>query len=198
MYSDQNATRRNLTVTSLAFIVYYQGEGYVPDDVVKMPLINVIIDNPGFLTVFAWTMIFWFAVRYWQANYINGIEDIRTDFLAALKEIDKKKFLDYAKQYGEKETAAIRSINVSEKNWSVKVRYNVPGPGAKPLSRTKDLACREWRKVRWWVYRRVTVGPYKTVTGLAIPCLLFGAAIVPYVFEMGRDILYGTILLLHG
>lgn len=64
---DNNPERRNLMVTSLAFIAYFLGGGSVKDDTIELAVVNVAFEHGWVLAVMAWLMLFWFALRYWQA-----------------------------------------------------------------------------------------------------------------------------------
>lgn len=65
---DNNSERRNLVVTSLGFIVFCLAEGKLTENELKLQLINITFENTIALEVFAWIIILWFALRYWQIN----------------------------------------------------------------------------------------------------------------------------------
>ena len=70
-YSDSNPERRNLTVLSLAVIVYYLAEGQFMDGEIKLMFINSRFNNPDILVIFVWVMICWFWFRYFITNKNN-------------------------------------------------------------------------------------------------------------------------------
>lgn len=75
--SDSNAERRNLVVTATAFIVYFAAGGHAVDSTIRLAVINVSFDKPHILAVIAWTMLFWFGLRFWQttgSKYIGAFE----------------------------------------------------------------------------------------------------------------------------
>jgi len=81
---DNNPERRNLVVTSLAFIMFYLGDGSINDDAIKIQLINITFNNPEFLRITAWIMLFWFALRYWQTHQNSEIFMCRDDAMSFL------------------------------------------------------------------------------------------------------------------
>lgn len=67
-YSDNNPERRNLTVLSVAIIVYYLAGGKFLDGEVNLMLINATFSNPSMLIAFVWVMLCWFLFRYMVTN----------------------------------------------------------------------------------------------------------------------------------
>ncbi|EQB8880484.1 TPA: hypothetical protein ACTGGT_003544 [Vibrio cholerae] len=67
---DSNPERRNLVVTSLAFIVYFFAGGSFTENEVRLHVVNVHFDKPEILAYIAWFLLFWFLFRYWQKH--NG------------------------------------------------------------------------------------------------------------------------------
>ncbi len=67
-YSDSNPERRNLTILSLAIIVFYLGEGYLLNKEISFTLINVGFHKQAVLVVFVWVLLFWFLFRYTVTN----------------------------------------------------------------------------------------------------------------------------------
>lgn len=75
--ADGNAERRNLTVLSLAIIVYFIA-GARPTGQIGLPLVNVTFSNTYMLVTVVWMMLFWFNFRYWQENHLEGNDKINT------------------------------------------------------------------------------------------------------------------------
>lgn len=67
-YSDANPARRNLVLTSIAFIVYYLGDGRLTEKKLQIQAVSITFDNTTALIVLAWLALFWFALRYYQTN----------------------------------------------------------------------------------------------------------------------------------
>jgi hypothetical protein len=65
---DNNPERRNLMVASLCFIIFVLAGGHVNGNEVRLQVVNVVFDCPVVLVTFAWAMLFWFALRYWQLH----------------------------------------------------------------------------------------------------------------------------------
>ena len=66
--SDTNVERRNLVVSSLCFILFYIGDGQIDNNEIRLQIINVKFLQPCVLAYFAWGMLGWFLLRYWQIN----------------------------------------------------------------------------------------------------------------------------------
>ncbi|MRK22945.1 hypothetical protein [Pseudomonas sp. JG-B] len=65
---DSDPERRNLTVMSGAFIIYYLAGGSFKDNEITLEVVNINFSRPTVLAVIAWLMLFWFIYRYWQAH----------------------------------------------------------------------------------------------------------------------------------
>lgn len=62
---ESSPERKNLTITSLGFILFFLGEGELDDKNIKFQLVNITFKNPEVLSSFLWVMLFWFFWRYW-------------------------------------------------------------------------------------------------------------------------------------
>lgn len=62
---DSSPERRNLTITSLGFILFFLGKGEFEGKNIKFQLVNITFKNPEVLSWFLWVMLFWFFWRYW-------------------------------------------------------------------------------------------------------------------------------------
>lgn len=65
---DSNVERRNLMVTSIAFIAYFYSNGKIASNEVQIQVINVVFSDPTVLVAMAWILLFWFFYRYWLAH----------------------------------------------------------------------------------------------------------------------------------
>lgn len=65
---DNNAERRNLVVTSYAFIAVSIGDATMSKGVVTLSLISVEFQNIEYLVLLAWLTLFWFMFRYWLTH----------------------------------------------------------------------------------------------------------------------------------
>lgn len=75
---DSSPERRNLLVTSLAFIAYFYGGGVFKDGDVKLQVINVHFEKTSILAAIAWLLLFWFFYRFYQkysGSFVRGIKD---------------------------------------------------------------------------------------------------------------------------
>jgi hypothetical protein len=79
-YEDSSPERRNLVVTSLAFIAFTYAGGKFNDNTVQLSVINAVFTRPAVLIVMAWAMLFWFIYRYWQINSGAFSVEFRKEF----------------------------------------------------------------------------------------------------------------------
>jgi hypothetical protein len=75
--SDALPERRNLVVTATAFIVFYGAGGTVPEPVVRLSVVNVALHHPEALAIFAWALLFWFQLRFWQSTKSKFMQAFR-------------------------------------------------------------------------------------------------------------------------
>ena len=66
--SDNNPERRNLTLLSIAIIVFYLAGGYFVGDEIKLIIINVGFHNSDVLGYLVWVMLAWFLFKYWLTS----------------------------------------------------------------------------------------------------------------------------------
>ena len=97
-YSDSNPERRNLTVLSLAIIVYYLAGGQFLNGEVNLMLINAKFNNPAMLVVFVWIMLCWFAFRYFVTStqpdkHMMGTTTLDNDVYVNMNNYVIKKYL---------------------------------------------------------------------------------------------------------
>lgn len=72
---DTNPERRNLSLTSLAFIAYYYGGGHFDNNTVQLQVISGEFSRPAVLATLAWIGFLWFLYRYWLTHageFANG------------------------------------------------------------------------------------------------------------------------------
>lgn len=77
---DSDPERRNLMVTSIAFIAFYYGGGSFPDSTVRLQVINAHFSKPAVLCVIAWLSFLWFIYRYWQTHNGNFTKLFKREF----------------------------------------------------------------------------------------------------------------------
>ena len=76
---DSDAERRNLMLASIGFVLYYSAGGHFVNNQVKIQVVNLAFDKPELLGVFAWLMLFWFLLRYWQTHKTKASSAISSD-----------------------------------------------------------------------------------------------------------------------
>lgn len=78
---DIDPERRNLTLLSLAIIVFYFAGGKlaVTPTVIRLNVINVVFERVDILILFLWLILLWFALRYWVTHRGMFIEYFRKD-----------------------------------------------------------------------------------------------------------------------
>lgn len=65
---DSSPERRNLIVASLAFIIFFLAGGEIADNTIRTQFVNIHFTKPQVLVVFSWTLLCWFAYRYWLTH----------------------------------------------------------------------------------------------------------------------------------
>ncbi|WP_448249874.1 hypothetical protein [Thalassotalea agariperforans] len=92
---DSEPERRNLMITSIAFITYFYGEGTFISNEIRLQVINVSFQNPKFLTLMAWIAIFWFLYRYWQKYNGKFTTEFLSEFISRQGKTYVKNYLKY-------------------------------------------------------------------------------------------------------
>lgn len=75
MIADGHAERRNLTVLSIAIIIYFLGGASLKGHNLSLPMVSITFTNTWVLVVMVWVSLAWFQFRYWQearAKYRGG------------------------------------------------------------------------------------------------------------------------------
>lgn len=67
--NDSSPERRNLVLTSLAFILFYAAGGSFHDEEIKLLVVNLQFSKPEILAIFVWVLLFWFALRFYQKTH---------------------------------------------------------------------------------------------------------------------------------
>lgn len=65
---DPNPYRRNLVVTSMAFIAYNIGGGEIEGDTISISAVSIRFTKPEMIVVLAWVTFFWFAYRFFLSH----------------------------------------------------------------------------------------------------------------------------------
>ena len=78
---DSDPERRNLMITSIAFIAYFYAGGNFPDTSVRLQVINANFSQPEVLGAIAWILFIWFIYRYWQTHSGNFSSTFEQEFL---------------------------------------------------------------------------------------------------------------------
>ena len=120
---DADPERRNLVVTSIAFIIFYMGNGVIDGNEVRIQLVNISFQNPWVLAVAAWLMLFWFALRYWQTHPDIVFKEIKDNILSfsnhsvMINYIEKTTNLKYKEENG----FTINKFTITPRSWNIKI-----------------------------------------------------------------------------
>lgn len=79
---DSDPERRNLVVTSLAFIAYFYAGGSFQDNSIRVQVVNLNFSNTTFLGGMAWILLFWFLYRYWLTHKNKFVEGFKSEYPA--------------------------------------------------------------------------------------------------------------------
>lgn len=78
--SDSSPERRNLILTSMAFITFYAAGGELTDQNLKLFFISIHFTRPEVLAVLSWATLIWFGMRFYQkhafAYWENLVDEI--------------------------------------------------------------------------------------------------------------------------
>lgn len=77
-FSEVNPYRRNLILISAIFLIYYFGDGEFKSDL-SFGIVPITLDNPTPVIIFAYALLIWMGVRYYQ----NTIQKTFTDYYGA-------------------------------------------------------------------------------------------------------------------
>lgn len=77
--SDSSPERRNLVVSSVAFILFYLAEGSVSGSSLRLFFVNIEFNEPAVIAHGAWILLFWFGLRFWQKNGFNGWSSVLSE-----------------------------------------------------------------------------------------------------------------------
>lgn len=196
MISDPNASRRNLTITSMAFIIFYWGEGTIIGETIKLPLINVALDNPSFLTGLAWFMISWFAFRYWQTNHTEAIDYFKGDLNVGFSSLNNKSALRLVNRLAPEPALRISRLKIEKDNWIIEYQCEAPnGRGSTHIvSRPLTLKKGEGVLLKFRAYINAMKGSRDAFSARIAPYILFIVAIFPYLWDLNTPHVLGFIL----
>jgi hypothetical protein len=93
--SDDNPERRNLVITSFAFVVYYLGGGKLVDGVLSIQAISITFEKTYVIGIIAWILLLWFFLRYKQIHGAN----LRRELFQEVKSENKNKILVWYLQH---------------------------------------------------------------------------------------------------
>lgn len=79
--SDSNPERRNLTLASIAFILFFSAGGTLSDDNVRLVVVNATFTKPYVISVFCWALLLWFAIRFWQKNHLSFFSSMNEEVM---------------------------------------------------------------------------------------------------------------------
>lgn len=79
-FQDSDPERRNLMLTSLAFIAYFFAGGEFKETTVRLQVVNVNFTRPEILALISWMTLFWFLYRYWQTHTGAFEKGFRAEF----------------------------------------------------------------------------------------------------------------------
>lgn len=115
---DSSPERRNLTVMSLAIIVYYLAGGQFSEDEVKLLIVNIKFEHPLVLTFFVWIIFAWFYFRYFMSTRKNISDSAGGRKVSAVTKFDlfpmyKKYFI---KMYNDRPKKLIHELEKLDAN----------------------------------------------------------------------------------
>ena len=73
--------RRNLMMISIAFLIFFLGDGELSEEGLRLGMVGVDINSPWVVGLSAWLMLFWFAWQYWL-HHPNCLDRFRESSIA--------------------------------------------------------------------------------------------------------------------
>lgn len=126
---DSSPERRNLTIISLAFIVFTLADGEFLNDTMQLQVINVKFNRPDVLIIFAWAMLFWFTYRYWLVHRGKFKTEFRQEFTSYAAHPIIEKFV--SKKLNGKlisdDEDGYRVFDIWWENWLIRIRAQYTG-----------------------------------------------------------------------
>ena len=121
-FQDSNPERRNLVVTSVAFIAYYYGGGELANNSISLPVVSIRFANTGFIAAMAWAALFWFLYRYWLLHSGEFVKNFASEVYSYH---DKP----YIERYAAKRTGRRYAGDKDDSEEGVRLRSLVWGGG---------------------------------------------------------------------
>lgn len=195
---DTDPERRNLIVTSLAFIAYFYAGGSFPETSIRLQVVNADFSKPEVLGNIAWAVFAWFIYRYWLTHRRSFVSHFGSEFTEWQNKHYITKFVNRhfdQEIFPNETTEEYRAVGIIWKNWRVILtcdykRNKRDGRGNLMSSATvagnqKDTEYIELTTAKGWVIAiRATMG-----------CILtrpsFSNYAVPYI--MAAIALYGAL-----
>ena len=110
--SDTNPERRNLILMSLAFIIFYAGGGKLAEDTMRLMFVNITFSKPYVLAYFAWAMLMWFCLRFWQKSGFKFWSSLTTEIVAGKM---PQSIADYAEKKAKNQLQGANKIDHESK-----------------------------------------------------------------------------------
>ncbi|WP_303902903.1 hypothetical protein [Thiohalomonas denitrificans] len=79
--SDSSPERRNLVLISVAFILFYAAGGSFDGGEIKLLVVNLQFSKPEILTISAWVLLFWFALRFYQKTHLDYRNELWSEII---------------------------------------------------------------------------------------------------------------------
>jgi hypothetical protein len=123
--SDNVPERRNLVVTSIAFITFFLGDGQITNGELTLQAISITFKNTKVLIYLAWIMLLWFYIRYKQIHGGMLKTTIRHE---AKSETKNPLLIAYLKRktgmpYHDEEGFGVSKIEVENGKWNVYLKH---------------------------------------------------------------------------
>jgi len=114
--SDTNPERRNLILASLAFILFYAAGGSLIDDKVRVMVVNISFSKPQILVLFAWIILLWFCLRFWQKSGFKFWSSILSEIMSDKIPVS---IANYAKEKAKNQLIGAHAVDHSSKEAEV-------------------------------------------------------------------------------
>jgi hypothetical protein len=179
--------RKNLTVTSLGFILFFLGEGELDAETIKFQLVNISFKNPEVLSCFLWLMLIWFFWRYFLKFRGTFEEESRLELkkhscnFLTRNYVKFKKKLKYKKPHGFSEVY-LQELNTIHLTIHQIIESRMSEVGNITLPRTSKIILLKVSFLPMQLFKFYTLFlmlvKEPTITNIYLPYLLFISAVL--------------------
>lgn len=177
---DSNPERRNLTILSLAIIIFYCADGEISDDRIRLLVVNMEFGKDEFLQYFLWIILFWFFFRYRLTNR----EKFKENYLEEITKAPNKIHINYYNKLFELDLDLkniknhIFEVKTNKNNGNIEFQYHQMTAGNNNHNSKRHIASSFSDYVHIMKLSIWALLNKPAISGYFVPYLLFFGAII--------------------